>query len=94
MRIKVDNSKKLILVNGKSMRFPRLQFEMINLMSANPGVVYSRDHLMSLFWIGLMSDNRTVDVQIANIRKQLGKDTIETVVGFGYAWKDEEHGNI
>ena len=88
-KIKVNNSKKLILVNGKSMRFPRLQFEMINLMSANPGVVYSRDELMDLFWPGSESYERTVDVQIANIRKQLGKDTIMTIVGFGYAWKEK-----
>lgn len=88
MIAEIDRNKRIVVKEGKVLKFPRLQYEIINLMSSNPGVVYTREQLMDLFWQGAMSDDRTVDVQIANIRKHLGKDSIETFVGVGYAWKN------
>lgn len=93
-KIVVNKTKKIVLKNDKKIRFPKLQFEMIALMSENPGKVYTRDELMETLWRGAMSIERTVDVQVAHIRKQLGNKIIETITGYGYAWNEFDDGEL
>ena len=53
----------------------------------NPGIVLSRDRLLSEVWgIDYLGETRTVDMHIKTLRQKLGSAAsyIETVIGVGY----------
>ena len=53
----------------------------------NPGIVLSRDRLLSEVWgIDYLGETRTVDMHIKTLRQKLGSaaSCIETVIGVGY----------
>lgn len=52
----------------------------------NPGVVFSRDKLLSSVWgINYLGESRTVDMHIKTLRQKIGHEgeRIETVIGEG-----------
>lgn len=71
------------------------EFELLRILAAEPGRVFSRGDLMNLAF-GFDSDamERTVDVHIRNLRQKLDDDPkrpryIETVYGVGYRMRDD-----
>lgn len=66
------------------------EFKILNLLASQPGRVFSRDQIISAVHDGYTAvTDRTVDVQIAALRKKLGgsQHYIETVRGIGYKLK-------
>lgn len=63
------------------------EFEILKLFMSNPGIVFSRDKLLSEVWeIDYLGESRTVDMHIKTLRQKLGDAgaLIETVIGVGY----------
>ena len=63
------------------------EFEILKLFMKNPGIVFSRDKLLSEVWgLDYLGESRTVDMHIKTLRQKLGKEgaLIETVIGVGY----------
>ena len=63
------------------------EFELLRLFIKHPGVVFSRDKLLSLVWdVEYAGETRTVDMHIKTLRKKLGSEgkRIGTVIGVGY----------
>lgn len=66
------------------------EFELLSLMTANPGKVFTRDLLLEKIWgYEFSGDTRTVDVHIRHLRQKLNDNStdpeyIETVRGVGY----------
>lgn len=63
------------------------EFDLLRLLLANPGKVFSRDRLLSEIWgMNYLGETRTVDMHIKNLRHKLGdhSDIIKTVIGVGY----------
>jgi two-component system alkaline phosphatase synthesis response regulator PhoP len=66
------------------------EFELLTLMTANPGKVFTREALLEKVWgYEYSGDTRTVDVHIRHLRQKLRDDSsyplyIETVRGVGY----------
>ncbi len=66
------------------------EFELLSLMAANPGKVFTREALLEKVWgYEYSGDTRTVDVHIRHLRQKLLDDSsdpeyIETVRGVGY----------
>jgi two-component system alkaline phosphatase synthesis response regulator PhoP len=66
------------------------EFEVLTLMAANPGKVFTREALLEIVWgYEFLGDTRTVDVHIRHLRQKLKDDFsypvyIETVRGVGY----------
>jgi len=76
-----------VLVDGKRIAFTFKEYELLKLLLANPGIVFSRDKLLSEVWgINYMGETRTVDMHIKTLRHKLGVRgaMIETVIGVGY----------
>ena len=76
-------------VNGNEVRLGVIEFKMLLVLAANPGRVYSRAQLLERVWDDADGfDERTVDVHILRLRKQLAatdaKNIVETVRGLGY----------
>lgn len=90
-RLEINRSTYTIRIGRKEVFFPRKEFEILALLAANPGKVYSREMLLEQIWGGdVVVIDRTVDVHIRKIREKLGEDaeTIETIKGVGYRYRE------
>lgn len=75
---------------GTPLQLTATEFKILSLLASQPGRVFSRDQIIIAVHDGYTAvTDRTVDVQIAALRKKLGagQDYIETVRGIGYRMK-------
>ena len=74
---------------GKSVRLNPKEFDLLRLFLENPGKVFSRDQLLDQIWGNINVEQRTVDVHIRRLRKNINinnsKDLIRTVRTLGYS---------
>jgi two-component system alkaline phosphatase synthesis response regulator PhoP len=80
-----------VRVGGEEIFFPRKEFELLALLIAHPGRVFSREVILDQVWgTDVVVTDRTIDVHIRKIREKLGDDAalIETIKGVGYRFKD------
>lgn len=76
--------------DGEPVTLTALEFELLVVLAASPGRVYSRRQLLEHVWgWDYVGDDRVVDVHVRNLRKALGDDAtnprfIATVRGVGY----------
>ena len=85
--ITLNNKEHLVTVNGEKVVLTFKEFEILKLFMTNPGIVFSRDKLLSEVWgIDYLGESRTVDMHIKTLRQKLGDEgtLIETVIGVGY----------
>ena len=85
--ITLSDKEHLVIVNGEKVVLTFKEFEILKLFMSNPGIVFSRDKLLSKVWgIDYLGESRTVDVHIKTLRQKLGDAgaLIETVIGVGY----------
>lgn len=85
--IKLSDKEHLVTVNGEKVVLTFKEFEILKLFMSNPGVVFSRDKLLSEVWgMDYLGESRTVDMHIKTLRQKLGDagSCIETVIGVGY----------
>ena len=83
----LDPSSHTVSVNGESVALTLKEFELLRTMMAKPGVVFTRDRLLSEVWgTDYDGETRTVDVHIRTLRQKLGEagSMIGTVRGVGY----------
>lgn len=58
-------------------------FDLLELLIVNRDRVVSRDEIMAAVWPGAVVGENNLNVQVANLRRVLGPDTIVTVAGRG-----------
>lgn len=83
----LDPSSHTVTVGGESVSLTLKEFELLRTMMAKPGVVFTRDRLLSEVWgTDYDGETRTVDVHIRTLRQKLGEagSMIGTVRGVGY----------
>ncbi len=86
-RITLNDKAHLVTVDGEKVVLTFKEFELLKLFMQHPGIVFSRDTLLSEIWgIDYLGETRTVDVHIKTLRQKLGEAAgqIETVIGVGY----------
>ena len=87
--IKIDNLQMSVSVNDINVQATRLEFELLKLLVSHVGRVFSREEILSKVWPDdTFVTDRTVDVNIARLRKKLGAygEFIHTRVGYGYSF--------
>lgn len=85
--IMLKDSEHKVTVNGESVTLTLKEYELLKTFMLNPGIVFSRDKLLSLVWgVERAVESRTVDMHIKTLRQKLGQEGkhIETVIGVGY----------
>lgn len=85
--VEIDVERHLVKVDGRPIDIPLKEFELLQLFAENPGLVFSRDKLLSRVWdTDYMGESRTVDVHISSLRTRLGRwgRCIRTVRSVGY----------
>jgi two-component system, OmpR family, alkaline phosphatase synthesis response regulator PhoP len=82
-----------VAVDGASVRLTRREFELLQYLVQNKNRVVSRDRLLERVWgYDRLIETRSVDVHVGRLRSKLrtaGRQ-IETVVGLGYRFVDEQ----
>jgi two-component system alkaline phosphatase synthesis response regulator PhoP len=90
-RMEINRTNYTVHLGKKEVFFPRKEFEILALLAANRGKVFTRDVLLSQVWGSeVVVIDRTVDVHIRKIREKLGEDgpQIDTIKGVGYRLRD------
>lgn len=91
--IAIDRDRCEVFVGDKEVVLTAKEFELLNFLASNRGIVFSREQLLDKVWgIDFAGETRTVDVHIRHLRKKLNRkdepdDYIETIRGIGYRFK-------
>ena len=85
--VHVNVKKHEVTVEGKAVALTLKEFELLEKMMRNQGIVLTRDQLLADIWgYDFDGETRTVDVHIRTLRQKLGGkgEIIRTVRGVGY----------
>ncbi|HBW14507.1 MULTISPECIES: response regulator transcription factor [Proteiniclasticum] len=86
----IDHDKREVRLRGDEVALTPIEFDILTLLSENPGIVLSRETLIDrVLGPDFEGVDRTIDVHIKNIRKKIELDTknpsyIITVFKLGY----------
>ena len=85
--IKIDTEARSVMIDGKTIDFTLMEFELLKYMILNEGIALSRDKIINDVWkYDYYGETRTIDSHIKKLRKKLGKkgSLIQTIRGVGY----------
>jgi len=90
----VDTLKMIITVDGTEVHFTPIEYKILELLARNRGRVLTHDLIMKNIWGPWFTDNQTLRVNMANIRRKLEKNPAEpryirTEIGVGYRMVEE-----
>ena len=88
----LEGTKTTVKLDGKLMPCTPKEIEILWTLANNPGMVFSREHLLQSIWgYDFLGDTRAVDSHIKRIRAKLCKEgngwDIKTVWGVGYRFE-------
>jgi two-component system phosphate regulon response regulator PhoB len=87
----IHAGRREVLVNGQAVHLTFTEFGILNYLVRRPGWVFTRSQIVdAVRGTDYFVTDRSVDVQIAGLRKKLGHSGrfIETVRGVGYRFKE------
>lgn len=91
--LQIDVKGFRVHVRGQETELTPKEFELLRVLVAHSGKVYSRDELLERVWgYEYDGDTRTVDVHVRHLRLKIERDPsnpeyIETLRGIGYRFK-------
>ena len=86
--------KRQVTVRGAAVDLTRQEFDLLALIAARPGMVFSRTALLQQVWRGdAYVTDRTVDTVVSRLRRKVERDPqnptlILTAWGIGYKFAD------
>ncbi|MBD0329696.1 MAG: response regulator transcription factor [Thermoleophilia bacterium] len=90
----IDVGRRTVETDGRPVRLTYVEFELLRILVANPGRVFTREALLEALWgSAAYREPRTIDVHVRHLREKLEPDPadpqlIETVRGVGYRFRD------
>ena len=92
--IRVDPARRQVHVSGRSVDLTPHEFDVLYLLAASPGIVFSREMLLEKVWTNdVHVTERSVDTLVKRLRQKIEADPanpelILTVWGTGYKFRD------
>jgi two-component system, OmpR family, response regulator ResD len=92
--IRVDPARRHVQVNGRPVDLTPHEFDVLYLLAASPGIVFTRDMLLERVWTNdIHVTERSVDTLIKRLRQKIevepgSPELILTVWGTGYKFSD------
>jgi len=90
--LRIDRNEKQCYIDGKPVTLTRNEFDLLLFFLEHRNRIHSRQEILSNVWPNdSVVTNRTVDVNVARLRRKLGDygHNITTRLGFGYGFKEE-----
>jgi DNA-binding response OmpR family regulator len=90
----IDVPRRTVTAHGKAVQLTFVEFELLRLLAASPGRVFSRRQLLERLRGGAdYREPRTIDVHVRHLREKIERDAREpelilTVRGVGYRFRD------
>lgn len=89
--IHCDRATLVCTVDGRQVKLPRKEFELLALFLENPGRIFTREEILDRIWPqhSIIID-RSIDVHITRLRGKIspyGKNIVNRS-GYGYGWQD------
>lgn len=89
--LSIDYTARTVYFNGEEIPFAKKEFDIIELLSQNPGQVFDKERIYERIWgYDSEGDSSVVSEHIRRIRIKFSKSGcksyIETVWGCGYKW--------
>jgi DNA-binding response OmpR family regulator len=85
--VTIDPARREVTVAGKPATLRTKEFDLLQTLAENRGLVLTREQLLNLVWgFDFYGQTRTIDVHVSHLRKMLAgsRVSIETVTGVGY----------
>lgn len=84
--LQIDPNAREVTVDGAPVELSRTEFDLLDVLAAQPRMTLSRQQLLELVWgEGWFGDDHVIDVHMSNLRRKLGDPAyIATVRGYGY----------
>ncbi len=89
--LRIDRNEKLCYLNGEEIGLTKTEFDILLFLLTHRNRIYSRDEIIRQVWSNdMVVTNRTIDTNIARLRKKIGEygSNIVTRLGFGYGFKE------
>lgn len=89
----INAANKTVVIDGQAVTLTRTEYELLQLLVSHHGQVFSRQQLLESVWPqNVIVTERTVDVNIARLRKKLGRYAACLVsrTRFGYTFEVKE----
>ena len=91
--VTLDKEKRMVYAHGEPVDLTYKEFELLQLLMKNHGIVISRDVIMERVWeSSFEGESRTIDVHVRSLRAKLGSSgaLIKTIRNVGYMFDAEE----
>jgi DNA-binding response OmpR family regulator len=92
--LRIDAGRRAVTLGGEQVQLTYLEFELLRMLAASPGRVFTRKALLDELWGGSeYRDPRTIDVHVRHLREKIERDPSEpefifTVRGAGYRFRE------
>ena len=93
----MDLMKKTVTTDGESVALTRTEFDLLRLLLSHRCQVFSRQELLDRVWPkDVIVTSRTVDVNIARMRKKIGRygQCVVARQGFGYVFEERRREGV
>ena len=87
----INAANKTVCIDGRPIALTRTEYELLYVLLTHRGQVFSRQQLLERVWPqDVIVTERTVDVNIARLRKKLNRYAVCLVsrTGFGYSFEE------
>jgi two-component system OmpR family response regulator len=94
--LRLDTDRRRAIVRGAAVELTKQEFDLLHLLAARRGIVFSRAALLAKVWSGdTYVTERTVDTVVSRLRRKIERDPqdpelILTAWGVGYKFVDAE----
>ncbi len=84
-RIELDPASKTVFLDAQAVDLTAKEYALLEALLRRSGRLVSRSDLESLLYgFDAAVDSNAIEVHVSNLRRKLGRETIETVRGMGY----------
>lgn len=82
--LQINDTSRSVTLDGQPVTLGARAFDVLTYLANHPDRVITKEELLDHVWAGVLVEESNLTVQIAGLRKALGKDAIKTVPGVGY----------
>jgi len=88
--LRVNFETREVWRNGAPVALTNLEFNLLKTLIQSGRTAMSREELLNVVWgYHYTGETRTVDVHVQRLRGKIGADRIETIVRYGYRFRED-----